>query len=347
MKRSYDATADPQDRTPFLKALFASQQQWYFADLHTFTLLQLGYPDPLVLRWTSATHDLVFEGNRYAGGERISETEGDPGARIKRGAVRSQIGISVDDLEVTIFLDGTDLLPPADGNEDTPRFSLHEAFNAGLFESAEHSLRRLFMPRPPAYPVKVADVDVSCGAVTLFAGQVTESHLTRTKAVLTTKSHVERLSIPMPRRIFQRNCPFTLYEPNTCGVDPAGSAFSIPFRLDTVVITATEAHFLVDPGEDALSRPPGIFTLGTLLFTSGVLAGTRRGIRSEILGAVELQSPLPRLPNVGDGVRLQAGCNKTKDDCENKFSNFVDQDDPTKGLRFGGFPAVPPPDTAV
>jgi hypothetical protein len=66
--------------------------------------------------------------------------------------------------------------------------------------------------------------------------------------------------------------------------------------------------------------------------------GSKWGITVANAGGPQLQFPtaLPSAPSAGDQVQVWAGCNKTMDNCLNKFNNI-------KSYR--GFPFVPRPES--
>jgi Phage conserved hypothetical protein BR0599/Uncharacterized conserved protein (DUF2163) len=342
-------------------------------DLYDIALLTLGNPDPLVLRWASSYYDVpfpspypeggVFVEQVYAGSCRYAGSPVEASSpRPDGGALKHTIGVEVDTLTLDLLIDANDKLPPA--ADDAPQFILAEAVRARMFEGAIVVQRRLFLPRHPSYPIihnhpsLDSSFDTSAGAYLRFVGQVTQSTVRGNHATLQVKALTERMAIGMPRHVWQSPCRFQVYD-QMCRVDPlATGPDGYAFRLDTTILTP----LLAEPplGANQLDvdntdfRPNGFFALGMLKFLTGKLAGFRASIREHAVAApfdpnarVTLLQTLPVQPAIGDAVRLQRGCPKNKDACENNFGNFIDPDDHTKGLRFGGFPAIPPPETAV
>jgi uncharacterized phage protein (TIGR02218 family) len=76
------------------------------------------------------------------------------------------------------------------------------------------------------------------------------------------------------------------------------------------------------PGTEA---PPGWFVGGIIKFTSGVLNGLSFEIKSNgtALEEFKLFLPMPYLPSHGDTFEIEPGCNHTIFDCQNKFVNIV------------------------
>jgi len=80
----------------------------------------------------------------------------------------------------------------------------------------------------------------------------------------------------------------------------------------------------------------GWFAFGTLTWESGANVGSVAVIKDDQSSgssrAIELWQAAPLPIQVGDAVRLVAGCDKTSTSCKTKFSNF---------LNFRGFPHIP------
>ena len=78
------------------------------------------------------------------------------------------------------------------------------------------------------------------------------------------------------------------------------------------------------------------FTNGTIKFITGLNAGLEFTVKKYTVATyatVTLFLPTPYEVNVGDQFEITAGCNKTFDECKNKFNNVI---------NFGGFPHIKP-----
>jgi len=348
----------------FLQA--ATTTEWVMVDLYRVELVNLGaglFPVTdsargLVLLWADYPYAVPFEGLTYLGGLPIA---GQPasfvtdshgriagGPRITRGDRKEGIGVDVATLELTIHLDGTEELPPADGLDATPRIGLAEAIAMGLFEGAYVSVRRLHMPDHPVWPLTPDSFDLHLGAVDLFTGQVIDSKVSQTVATLAVHSHTERHSLGLPRNLVQPQCPNTLYDP-MCGASRTGvqPVFLIPFQAVGTIAAVTDLANIVVDITGAFGPPPDTwFTLGTAQLTAGVLAGYASTIRAHLdtypTATLQLLGRLPRSPAVGDAIVLQAGCKKDVPDCFQKFGRFQSA---VQGFR--GFVDVPAPDSAI
>lgn len=365
MKHSWVSAAET---TLALRDYLRTHATFFHVELWDIALPGLGYPTPLTLRWCDQPFDVPFykppaEGGGaaiYAGGTHL-DADGsiDPSPKIQRGRRKESIGVEVDELDVDIFLDGTEYLPAADGGPSTPRFTLIEALLSGLFDGAVLTVRRLIMPLPPVWPIEPTSIanrgdlgpgDTSLGAVTLFGGLITESTVSRTKATFTVKSTLEKLNVGMPRNIFQTGCRNDLGD-LMCKVDiENGSWAGRPFKASGAIssylvpdINHPRARLLITttyPTDTAVPGSAFYFEYGTLQFTSGKFAGLRctlerpasYGLWPVFVTEVSLVAALPHAPAPGDTVVLRAGCNKvlinadnTLGDCLGKFGNYVDR----------------------
>ncbi len=139
-------------------------------------------------------------------------------------------------------------------------------------------------------------------------------------------SHV----LNQPRgRLFQYGCDALLGD-QRCGVDLASPAFSAAVQVNS----CSERRVLTVSG--ATGFPAGFFANGTARFTSGASAGRAGHIKFHRLPAgiatIELWQPLCADARPGDGVTLQAGCDRQFATCREKFGN---------GANFRGFPHMP------
>lgn len=69
--------------------------------------------------------------------------------------------------------------------------------------------------------------------------------------------------------------------------------------------------------------PAGWFDDGFLKFTSGALNGASFEIKTWDGATLILFLGVPELPSPGDTFQIEPGCNKTADNCQNKYSNIA------------------------
>src|SRR5215467_12138402 len=158
-----------------LIALLSGGDQFIMADLYTITLV-----GGSVLRYSAASTALSANGYLFA-----------LGPKFERSKTKIMIGTQVDELEVRIYTEPTDLIGGV---------PLLEAAWQGQLDGALLQLERAFMP---SYG------DTSPGTVVLFSGRISDIECTRTGVDLKCRSHLELLNIQMPRRLWQASCTHT------------------------------------------------------------------------------------------------------------------------------------------
>ena len=265
------------------------------ADLFTITL-----PSGTVLRYTTADVNIASGGNTF----------NSRGPLIKRGTVRTVLGLEVDTLDLRIMADATHTM---DG------VPFVEAALKGALDGATVLLEWAFLSDWKSAPT---------GTVVLFSGRVSDVSGTRTEVRITVKSDIELLNIRMPRNLYQASCLHTVYDAG-CAVNKA--ALSL---MGTVTGTNGTGQWLQSNRTEAASW----FDQGVISFQSGQNAGVQRTVKAYANGQFWFALPLPKPPQVGDNFTVFPGCDKTKATCQAKFNNLS---------RFRGFPFVPIPETAL
>src|SRR5205085_4432718 len=158
--------------SPALIALLASSDRFIMADLYTITLV-----GGSVLRYSAAPTALFANGYTFA-----------LGPKFERSKTKIVIGTQVDELEVKIYTEPTDLI----GGQPFLRAAWQGEFDGALLQ-----LERAFM---------ATYGDTSPGTVVLFAGRISDIDCSRTGIDLKCRSHLELLNIQMPRRLWQSSC---------------------------------------------------------------------------------------------------------------------------------------------
>jgi uncharacterized phage protein (TIGR02218 family) len=280
--------------SPALLALLASSDRFIMADLYTITLV-----GGSVLRYSAAPTALSVDGYTF-----------ELGPRFERSKTRVVIGTQVDELEVKVYPERTDLIGGV---------SFLQATWQGQLDGALLQLERTFMP---AYG------DTSAGTVVLFAGRISDIECTRTGIDLKCRSHLELLNIQMPRRLWQSSCAH-LFGDAMCQFDRSS--------LQTV--------FLAGPGSSPAQiasslnpTPSNLYVQGTIIGVSGANTGSSRTVANMGEGWVYVKLAFLSQVLVGDRFQLLPGCDRTLAACTNVFNNAI---------HFGGFPYIPTPETAV
>lgn len=280
--------------SPALIALLSSANQFIMADLYTITLV-----GGSILRYSAASTTISANGYTFA-----------LGPKFERSKTKVVIGTQVDELEVRIYTDPTDLVGGV---------PFLQAAWQGQLDGALLQLELAFMP---TYG------DTSPGTVVLFAGRVSDIDCTRTGIDLKCRSHLELLNIQMPRRLWQSSCTHTFGDP-MCQFDR--SSMQLTFAAEPGS-TQAQVATSVDP------TPANLYVQGTIVGVTGANAGSSRTVANMGSGWVSVKLPFLSSVVIGDQFQLLPGCDRTLATCTNVFNNAI---------HFGGFPFIPTPETAV
>ncbi len=282
------------EASPALIALLNGSDRFVMADLYTFTLV-----GGETLRYSAAPTALAVGGSAFA-----------LGPKFERSKTKTVIGTQVDELEIKIYPEPTDLV----GN-----ITFLEAMWLGQFDGALVQLERAFMP---IYG------DTSPGTVILFAGRVSDIDCSRTGIDLRCRSHLELLNIQMPRRLWQSSCTHTFGDA-MCQFDRTGLQETFACLEGS---TSTSIATGVAPS------PSTLYDQGTIVGVGGANAGSSRTISQLADGYVSVRKAFLSAVVPGDLFQLLPGCDRTFATCTSVFNNAV---------HFGGFPYIPTPETAI
>lgn len=277
-----------------LVALLNGGSTFVMADLYTFTLI-----GGEVLRYAGAPTALTANGYNFV-----------LGPKFERSKTKTVIGTQVDELDITIHPEETDLIGD---------FLFLEAAWQGQLDGALVQVERAFMP---------SWGDTSAGTVVLFSGRVSDIDCSRTRLDLKVRSHLELLNIQMPRRLWQSACnhvfggPMCQFNRQSMGTSFACGAGSTQATLVTSVSPT----------------PSTLYDQGTVTGTGGANNGDSRTIRQLSGGVVSVTEPFLSPVVAGDQFQLLPGCDRTQATCANVFNNLI---------HFGGFPYIPTAETAV
>lgn len=253
------------------------------------------------------------------------------GPPIERTKIIEKIGVEVGHIDVTIYAGPNDEL----GLGGT--LSWQNAFWAGLFDGAWCRVWRAYIT-PPATVV---------GTISRFYGRVGDVDIGRTKTVIEVNSLTDLLTVQMPRRLFQAGCTHNFGEPGTgmCGYDRVNGLNALGTATGIGAVTTVAA---ANSSQSVIytSFVPGVsgaYDNGSIIGLSGQNAGYMRTIGK--LDSTQSPSVINYLqpwifPVVAgtDTFQLLPGCDHTLPTCTYTFQNQ---------LRYGGFPDIPPPESAV
>ena len=281
-----------------LIALLNSGEQFVMADLYTFTLVG----GAAILRYSVAPTAIVANGHLFSAG-----------LKFERSKTKVVIGTQVDEFDLKIYPEPTDLVGA------TPFL---EAAWQGQFDGALLQLERAFMG------ASESDYgDTSAGTVILFSGRISDIDCSRTGIEMKCRSHLELLNIQMPRRLWQSSCTH-VFGDSMCLFNRLSLAatFSAGSGSTTTVIQ----------GAPATTTP---YAQGTIIGLTGGNAGQSRTIANfSSGGSVTVKLAFLSPVAGGDQFQLLPGCDRTLATCTNVFNNAI---------HFGGLPYIPTPETAV
>jgi uncharacterized phage protein (TIGR02218 family) len=226
------------------------------------------------------------------------------GLSFQRNGTKITTGVEVDTLDITVYQKDTSFEGIG---------ILRVVANGGL-DGSDFKLERLFFD-DPLTPI---------GSIWMFSGRVSQCEATRYEAKITVNSDLELLNVQMPRNLFQAPCIHTPYDTG-CGIPKTGVAGTI--------ISVNGTTFGV-----SIYNADSYYDEGMIEFTSGSNTGAKRTIKNQVSNLVTVTLGLSSTVNIGDTIKLYAGCDRTQATCQNKFNNL---------LNFRGFPYVPVPETTM
>jgi uncharacterized phage protein (TIGR02218 family) len=156
---------------------------------------------------------------------------------------------------------------------------------------------------------------------------MTVPSVTSTQAVWKCSEITYLLQKPWPVRVFQRGCPFALFDAN-CRLNKADFALArtvsgINGNIITLNTAVTAAPY---------------YDKGFLTFTSGEYSGFTMTIVKQVdTTHVEINNPAVLTIHVGDAFTIYPGCDGKKGTCTSKFNNAD---------NYGGVDFIPPPPAA-
>jgi len=185
--------------TAGMKTMLASNNEFFIADLYTFTLL-----DGTIYRYTSGDGNLTISGNVFDSASLI----------LKRSSISLTIGLQVDTLTI--------IINPKDGDTMASKPFL-KALVQGNIDGATVRLERAIM---------TTYGDTTNGILTMFVGRISDIAMSRTVATLSVKSMIELLNVQIPKNLYSLSCIHSVY-------DDGCTLLKSSFATTATVTTAT------------------------------------------------------------------------------------------------------------
>jgi len=223
-----------------------------------------------MLYYTSLDIDIDYRGQTYRA----------DAFNLERGPIKTNIGVEVDDVELTIYPHQDDTIEGV----SFPSFVLN-----GGFDGAWITIER-------ARQVRVTP---------LFKGMVADAVADVTQIKLTLSAPTVLLNIDMPRNRYSVGCIWSVYS-KACGLSRSAHAVA---GIVTVGSSGRTVHC-------NLAQAGGFFDLGKIQFTGGNNVGLVRSVRDYVTGILVLSYPLPVVPQPGDTFTACPGCDKRYVTCK-------------------------------
>jgi hypothetical protein len=294
-------------------------------DLYTFALTT-----GEVFRYTSGNAPLTVPAAGFPSGSVNVGIERSfaLGPRFGRSKIMTKIGVEPTELEIDVLAGANDLV-------GTMTFA--EAVRVGLFDGATVELDRFFAP-PQAAGSRPLDTGLGC--LLWFYGRVAECEIGRSRTTIRVKSLINLLSVQqMPRRLYQASCNH-VFGDVMCGYDrvlgknSAGALTGIGAITVPALPGSTQAQITTSFSPS----PATAYDEGTITALSGANSGATRTIAALTGGVVRLLKPWLSPVSISDMFQLLPGCDHTTQTCHTVLQNIA---------RYGGFPYVPPPESAA
>lgn len=210
---------------------------------------------------------------------------------IKRTNTEISNALTVDKLSLTMHVDAKDSIHGT---------KIQEVARNGGFDDATLVCSKVFLD----------DTFNIIGSIELFSGMVEVRKGGGLEIKIEVKSKIQQLNVEWPMRRYYPNCPYSLYSKG-CGVNRK------QFEFNGKIISVTNsAQFTVD-----VNKADNFFAGGVIAFLSGANVGKLSTVRSNKNGEITLLVSQETPPASGDMVKLYAGCDKSYEQCKNKFNN--------------------------
>jgi hypothetical protein len=242
------------------------------------------------------------------------------GMTIKRGAITQEVGLSVQELEITVSPQPDN---PA-GQALIGGYNIAQACRYGLLDNAIVLFSKLFM----SIPANGHQYDTSPAGVAWYQGNVGDIEpVGALSCVIKCATGAQYLTTQMPRNLYQAGCSHTLFD---AGCTLSQATFT---KSGTVTGVTNTGNF-----NTSLTDADGYYNLGVMKWTSGNNQGFSGTVRqyAHANGNVQVVLPFPFAVQNGDAFTVYPGCDHTQATCQTKFNNIP---------HFKAYPFVPVTET--
>lgn len=250
--------------------------------------------------YTGADVDLVVNGVTFRAAPCIDDN-----------GVSQKVGVQTDTLEITIRADARTTM----GGLPIITFAKQNGLDGAVVSS-----QRVYYPMWGMTPV---------GVLGRFQGRFSEfKDASRSMGTAIVAGYTELLNTNMPIDVYQGSCLNTLFDAKCTLIRSNFGAAGAIDGASTQRLLATN-----------IMASAGTYSLGSVTFTSGANSGERRTITSQdVDGNLQLVSPLPITPTVGDTFAIYPGCDLSRGTCGGKFNNLI---------NYRGQDFIPTPESAI
>ena len=250
------------------------------------------------------------------------------GPKFDHGGNKCAVGVEIAELEIKVYAGVNDEI----GFPGAGTLTWQQGLWAGLFDGCLVALDHAVCDWSTGSLVVI-------GTYNEFTGRVGDIDIGRSMTTIRVKSLLDLLSVQVPRRVYQSMCNHA-FGGVMCGYDRVNGLNALGAATGIGAITAAARS---GSSQNAISlgvspNPSTAYDQGSLVGTSGQNSGFTRTIGQLVDGTVHLLQPWIFPVATGDGFQLLPGCDHTLPTCSGYLNNAG---------RYGGFPYIPPPETAV
>jgi uncharacterized phage protein (TIGR02218 family) len=280
-----------------MKSISPALQAHFGLDCMTLAVIwKLTTVASVVIGFTTHDQDIVYGGITYLADTGMTQT-----------ASNKKSDLSVDNLEVTAFLDSDAILD--------------SDLRAGVYDWATVEIRIVNWADLTQGEMKV--IRGTLGQVVMRNGLFTAEIRGLTQQLTTV---IGALYGPICRaELYSGLNGIDMNNRYLCRVDVTlyRQSGTVDSSVDAVTVVPTSGLVMPGSSTPTVAAPSGWFNDGIITFTSGAMNGLSVEIKSWDGLTVNTFLPMPFQPLAGDTFTIEPGCDHTKNDCYSKFNNII------------------------